>query len=90
MQKTIDSISALREVLQASNPRYLEFLSAIEDRQSLLITYNISCSRRSSHDLTLGLSTTGKIMKELPFTLLFAKASSSSEPVRRSNRSHWR
>jgi len=31
MQKTIYSLPALREVLQAANRRYLEFLSAIED-----------------------------------------------------------
>src|SRR4051794_11615571 len=31
MQKTIDSLPALRELLQAANRRYLEFLSAIED-----------------------------------------------------------
>src|SRR3954453_23806884 len=31
MQKTICSLPALRELLQAANRRYLEFLSAIED-----------------------------------------------------------
>ena len=31
MQKTIYSLSALRELLEAANRRYLEFLSAIED-----------------------------------------------------------
>jgi len=31
MQKTIYSLPALREILQAANRRYLEFLSAIED-----------------------------------------------------------
>src|SRR6202050_2454788 len=31
MQKTISSLPALRELLEAANRRYLEFLSAIED-----------------------------------------------------------
>ena len=31
MQKTIYSLPALREILEAANRRYLEFLSAIED-----------------------------------------------------------
>jgi hypothetical protein len=31
MQKTIYSLPALREILEAANGRYLEFLSAIED-----------------------------------------------------------
>src|SRR5437763_14577521 len=31
MQKTIYSLPALRELLEAANRRYLEFLSAIED-----------------------------------------------------------
>jgi len=31
MQKTIYSLPALRQILEAANRRYLEFLSAIED-----------------------------------------------------------
>ena len=31
MQKTIYSLPAVRELLEAANRRYLEFLSAIED-----------------------------------------------------------
>ena len=34
MQKTVYSLPALRELLEASNRRYLEFLSAIEDPRS--------------------------------------------------------
>lgn len=34
MRKTIYSLPALREVLQASNRRYLEFLSAIVDSRN--------------------------------------------------------
>jgi hypothetical protein len=32
MRKTIYGLPALREALQAANPRYLKFLSAVEDR----------------------------------------------------------
>ena len=45
MQKTIYSLPALREILEAANRRYLEFLSAIEDPATVVTNSTSSRNR---------------------------------------------
>ena len=57
MQKTIYSLPALRELLQAANRRYLEFLSALEDPATVATNSINSPSRFSTRAVPFPAST---------------------------------